>query len=82
MYRITLDPIDPSIARVTRRLHPSLPLYLVAVATRSRGTPISAALAAAAAMDEDMKLRAEAAAARASFFAWLGRLFGFTNPPA
>ena len=61
MYRITLDPIDPSIARVYRRLHPAIAFYPVAVV----------------AMDEDMKLRAEAAASRAVFLAWLARLLGY-----
>jgi len=61
-YRITLDPYDPSIARISRRILPALPLYLPGAA-RSRATPAEALAAAAAQIDADMKARAERRAA-------------------
>nr|WP_170540890.1 hypothetical protein [Ruegeria arenilitoris] len=74
-YRITLDPVDPTIARASRRIHHKIPLY-VPLATRSRPSVVDAIDACAFAIEADRKARAERAKAARSLLAWISGLFG------
>lgn len=73
-YRITLDPVDPTIARVSRRIHRKIPLYLP-LATRTGMSAGGAIRHCADLIVKDQDARAVRAKAARSLLAWLVGLF-------
>lgn len=73
-YRITLDPNDPSVVRVSRRIWRSLPVYLP-FSTITRMGPTLAIKEAAKQIDADRKARLARAKAAGLLVGYLRKLF-------
>lgn len=74
-YRITLDPADPSIARISRRVLRAVPFY-APLATVSRGSSLAAISDAAEMVAADQAERRARRAAAALWIRFFSGLFG------